>query len=829
MTPLLEQYYRIKARYRDKILFFRVGDFYETFDEDAKLVSKELNIVLTRKSKDEPVPMAGIPYHALDAYLSRLVKKGYEVAICEQLEDPKKAKGLVKRDVVRIVTPGTLIEDSLLSDENNFLMGIYGKNNRFGFAILDISTGEFFAGEVDARGIQAEMLRVSPSEILINNDSGLNIDARVKILTDEYFGDYEITLKKHFGVSALEGFGLSELALKAAGATLKYAKENTMSELKNVNSLSGYFSENFLMLDSTTLKNLEVFRNIWGNEKYTLYSSINSTSTPMGARLLRRWMEKPLLDLKQIERRLDAVEELIKKPMERDSIKEKLKNIKDLERIEARISIGKGSPRDLINLRESLKSVMEISGRFESSLLREVMRFEDVSSLVELLDRSIAGDVPVGEGVIREGYDDLLDNYRSTINNAKRLIAEMEQRERRRTGIKTLKIGYNDVMGYYIEVGKSHIRKIPAHYKRKQTLKNSERYITDELKDLEYKILSAREKIKELEEKIYEDIIARVQGYGEKIKKIAKKVATLDVLINLAEIAEQRDYTRPIVDESLDIIIREGRHPVVELYTDFVPNDTNMNAEARFVVLTGPNMAGKSTYMRQVALIVILAQMGSFVPASYAKIGLVDRIYTRVGASDDITRGRSTFMIEMIEVANILNTATERSLILLDEIGRGTSTYDGLAIAWSVTEHIHNEIRARTIFATHYHHLIDLENILPNLRNYHIAVKENPDGLVFVRKVMPGGMSKSYGIEVASLAGLPKNVVSRAKEVLNLIEKENAIEVRRKTGKVIQATLFGGCDYEDIIDEIRRIDIMNMTPLEALNKLNELKKKIDGK
>ncbi len=829
MTPLLEQYYRIKARYRDKILFFRVGDFYETFDEDAKLVSKELNIVLTRRSKDEPVPMAGIPYHALDAYLSRLVKKGYEVAICEQLEDPKKAKGLVKRDVVRIVTPGTLIEDSLLSDENNFLMGIYGKNNRFGFAILDISTGEFFAGEVDSHGILAEILRLSPSEILINNDAGLSIDARVKILTDDYFGDYETTLKNHFGVSTLEGFGLSELALKAAGATLKYAKENTMSELKNVNSLGGYFSENFLMLDSTTLKNLEVFRNVWGNEKYTLYSSINSTSTPMGARMLRRWMENPLLNLKEIERRLDAVEELIKKPMDRDRIKEKLKNIKDLERIESRISIGKGSPKDLINLRESLKSVMEISARFESSLLREVMQFEDVSSLVDLLNKSIAGDFPIGEGVIREGYDDLLDDYRNTINNAKKLIAEMEQRERRRTGIKTLKIGYNDVMGYYIEVGKSHIKKVPPHYKRKQTLKNSERYITDELKDLEYKILSAKEKIKELEEKIYRDIIEKVQGYGEKIKKIARKIAILDVLINLAEIAEQRDYTRPIVDESLDIIIREGRHPVVELYTDFVPNDTNMNAEARFIVLTGPNMAGKSTYMRQVALIVILAQMGSFVPASYAKIGLVDRIYTRVGASDDITRGRSTFMVEMIEVANILNTATERSLILLDEIGRGTSTYDGLAIAWSVTEYIHNEIRARTIFATHYHHLIDLENILPNLRNYHIAVKETTDGLVFVRKVMPGGMSKSYGIEVASLAGLPKSVVSRAKEVLNLIEKENAIEVRRKTGKVIQATLFGGCDYDDIIDEIRRIDIMNMTPLQALNKLNELKKRIDSK
>ena len=823
----MDQYYRIKSQYKDKILFFRVGDFYETFDQDAKLVSKELNLVLTHRSKDEPVPMAGIPYHAIDAYLSRLVKRGYEVAICEQLEDPKKAKGLVKRDVVRIVTPGTIIEESLLNEENNFLMCIYGKNNHFGFAVLDISTGEFFAGKVDVRGIQAEILRLSPSEIIVNNESGLKTESKVKILTEDYFSDYEKILKEHFGVSILEGFGLDEFALKAAGTALKYAKENTMSQLKNVNSLNGYFSEEFLMLDSTTLKNLEVFRNVWGNERYTLYSSLNKTNTPMGARLLRRWMEKPLINPKKINERLDAVEELLNKSMERESVKEKLRNIKDLERIEARISLGKGAPRDLITLRESLKEVMKIKAHFESPLLKNATALENVSNLIELLERGISGDYSVGEGVIKDGYDKELDEYRVLINNAKRLIAEMEQRERRKTGIKNLRIGYNDVMGYYIEVGKTHAKKVPSHYKRKQTLKNSERYVTDELKDLEYKILSAKEKIKEIEERIYEKIISEVQKYAEKIKKIARKIAILDVLINLAEIAAERDYVRPIVDESMDIIIRDGRHPVVELYTDFVPNDTRMSSEERFIVLTGPNMAGKSTYMRQIALIVILAQMGSFVPASYAKIGVVDRIYTRVGASDDITRGRSTFMVEMIEVANILNTATEKSLILLDEIGRGTSTYDGLAIAWSVTEHIHNEIRARTVFATHYHHLIDLENILPNLRNYHITVKETPDGLVFVRKVMPGGMSKSYGIEVARLAGLPINVVNRAKEVLNLIEKENAIEVRRKTGKVIQATLFGGCDYDDIIEEIRKMDIMNMTPLEALNRLHQLKKKID--
>ena len=827
MTPLMEQYYRIKSKYHDKILFFRVGDFYETFDEDAKLVSKELNIVLTRRSKDEPVPMAGIPYHALDAYLSRLVKKGYEVAICEQLEDPKKAKGLVKRDVVRIVTPGTIIEDSLLGEENNFMMSIYGKNDRFGFAVLDISTGEFFAGEVDTRGIQAEILRLSPSEILVNIDSGLKIERKVKVLADEYFDDYQKILKEHFQVTTLEGFGLGVFALKAAGTALKYAKENTMSQLRNVDSLSGYFSEKFLMLDSTTLKNLEIFRNVWGDERFTLYSSMNKTSTPMGARLLRRWMEKPLINPKEINERLDAVEELLSKSMERDEVKEELGNIKDLERIEARISLGKGSPRDLINLRESLKEARKIKVHFESPLLRNAMGFEDVSDIIELLERSIAGDYSVGEGVIKDGYSEELDEYREVVNNAKRLIAEMEQRERRKTGIKTLKIGYNDVMGYYIEVGKTHAKKAPPRYKRKQTLKNSERYITDELKDLEYKILSAKEKIAEIEERIYQEIIGEVQKHAEKIKRIARKIAILDVLINLAEIAAERDYTRPTVDESMDIVIREGRHPVVELYTDFVPNDIRMSSEERFIVLTGPNMAGKSTYMRQIALIVILAQMGSFVPASYAKIGIVDRIYTRVGASDDITRGRSTFMVEMIEVANILNTATERSLVLLDEIGRGTSTYDGLAIAWSVTEHIHNEIRARTIFATHYHHLIDLENILPNLRNYHITVKETPDGLVFVRKVMPGGMSKSYGVEVARLAGLPMKVINRARDALNLIEKENAIEVRRKTGKVIQATLFGGNDYDDIIEEIRKMDIMNMTPLEALNKLHQLKKRID--
>ncbi len=824
-TPLMRQYYRIKARYPDAILFFRVGDFYETFEDDAKLVSKELNIVLTRRSKEEPVPMAGIPNHALDAYLGRLVKKGYKVAICEQLEDPAKAKGLVKRDVVRIVTPGTLIEDSLLNEDNNFLMSVFCGDDKYGYAALDISTGEFFAGELDLQSLKAEILRIQPSEIIASCD--LKIDAPFKKMEAHYFEDYGEVLKSHFGVAELSGFGLGTHALKAAGGALKYAKENTMSELKNITSLQGYFDEDYLILDSTTLKNLEVFRNLLGEEKYTLYSTINKCATSMGARLLKRWMQRPLKDIKEINLRLDAVEELYTKDFLREELREELRKIKDLERIETRISLGKASPQDLIALKESLIHAQELRKNFETKLLRDATAKigEDVSKIVELVERSIAGNFPVGEGVIKEGYSEELDSLREISREAKRIIAHIEEKERRRTGIKNLRIRYNDIVGYYIEVSKAQLSKVPSDYKRKQTLKNYERFITEELKEIEYKIMGAREQIMELEKKLYEDILKKLAEYGRRIKEIAAAVAILDVISTLATVAKEYNYIRPIVDESMDIEIRNGRHPVVELYTEFVPNDTSINSEARFIILTGPNMAGKSTYMRQVALIVILAQMGSFVPADYAKIGIVDRIYTRVGASDDITRGRSTFMVEMVELANILNTATERSLILLDEIGRGTSTYDGLAIAWSITEHIHNEIKARTIFATHYHHLIDLENILEHVRNYHIAVKESPDGLVFVRKVMPGGMSKSYGIEVARLAGIPSKVVERAKEVLNLIEKENAIEVRRSR-KILQTVLFGGEDNTEVIEELKKLDIMNMTPLEALNKLNELKNKL---
>ncbi len=827
VTPLMRQYYRIKARYPDAILFFRVGDFYETFEDDAKLVSKELNIVLTRRSKDEPVPMAGIPYHALDAYLGRLVKKGYKVAICEQLEDPAKAKGLVKRDVVRIVTPGTLIEDSLLSEENNFLMGIYCHNSRYGFAALDISTGEFFAGELDLQSLNAEILRLQPSEIISNCE--VKLDAPVKKLAPQYFEDFEEILRSHFGVMELSGFGLSVPALKAAGATLKYAKENTMLELKNITTLQGYFDEDYLILDSTTLKNLEVFRNLLGEKKFTLYSTINRCSTPMGSRLLKRWMQRPLKNVREINRRLDAVEELYEKDIVREVLREQLRGIKDLERIETRISLGKASPGDLLALKDSLIRADKLKRRFESSLLKEAVdRIGDVSEMVKIIEDGIAENVPIGEGVIREGYSSELDSLREISREGKRIIAKIEEKERRRTGIKNLRIKYNDIVGYYIEVSKSQVSKVPGDYKRKQTLKNYERFVTDELKEVEYKIMSAKERMVELERELYAKILEKLAAHTQRMKEVASAVALIDVVCNLASVAKELGYTRPTVDESLDIEIRNGRHPVVELYTDFVPNDTAINSQARFIILTGPNMAGKSTYMRQVALIVILAQMGSFVPADYAKIGIVDRIYTRVGASDDITRGRSTFMVEMVELANILNTATERSLILLDEIGRGTSTYDGLAIAWSITEHIHNEIKARTIFATHYHHLIDLENILEHVRNYHIAVRESPDGLVFVRKVMPGGMSKSYGIEVARLAGIPAKVVNRAKEVLDLIERENAIEVRRSK-KILQTVLFGGGDNSEIIEELKKLDIMNMTPLEALNKLNELKNRLNSR
>ncbi len=825
VTPLMKQYNSVKARYRDAIVFFRVGDFYETFGDDAKLVSKELNIVLTRRSKEEPVPMAGIPHHALDAYLSRLVKKGYTVAICEQLEDPKKAKGLVKRDVVRIVTPGTLVEEALLDEGNNFLMAVCGSGARYGYAALDVSTGEFFAGELDRTGIEAELMRISPSEVLHPPGFDLKIDFLSREVDEQCFDSYEEILKSHFHVSELDGFGLGKLALRAAGCALRYAKENTRSELKNVDSLQGHFSERYMVLDSSTLRNLEIFSSFVGKREYTLYGVMNATRTPMGARLLRRWLEKPLINVEEIRKRQDAVEELIKNRRVAMDMDAHLRGIKDIERVESRIAMGRATPRDLVNLRESLKHAAHLRYEFSSALLSSSVVDESVEDIVAFLERCVAGDFPVGNGFIREGFSEELDEYRRIIRDSKKIIAEMEARERERTGIKSLKIGYNDVMGYYIEVSRANLKLVPERYRRKQTLKNSERFITDELKDIEYRILNAKDNAESLEKKLYEDILAQLSEYSRILKEVSRKVAVMDVLLNFSEIALERDYIRPVVDESRDIEIREGRHPVVERYVSFVPNDTHINSRARFIVLTGPNMAGKSTYMRQVALIIILAQTGSFVPAEYAKIGVVDRIYTRVGASDDITRGRSTFMVEMIEVANILNTATENSFVILDEIGRGTSTYDGLAIAWSVTEYIHNVLKCRTIFATHYHHLIDLENVLEGIRNYHMEVRESADGLVFVRKVVEGGMSKSYGIEVARLAGLPPKVVERAREVLSLIEKENAIEVRRGR-KVVQATLFS-IEEDEIVKEIRKLDIMNMTPLEALNKLHELKKRVD--
>ncbi len=824
VSPLMQQYYRIKAKYPDAILFFRVGDFYETFDEDAKLVSRELNIVLTRRSKDEPVPMAGIPHHALDAYLGRLVKKGYSVAICEQLEDPKKSRGLVKRDVVRIVTPGTLIEDTLLDEDNNFLMCIYASNGKYGFAALDISTGEFFAGDTDNAGLMAELLRIQPAEVLSNTP--IKSDFKVKELPQEYFSDAAEILKEHFGVSQTDGFGLSTEAAIAAGTALKYAKEKTKSELRHITSLQGHFKEKHMVLDSTTLKNLEIFRNLTGDTKYTLYSSVNRTKTPMGSRLLKRWLQRPLLDIHEIKKRQDGVEELFSNHFLREEVDEALRGIKDIERIETRISLGRATPRDLLTLKESLKRAKDLRLEFKSEILREARDLiSGMDEIIALIESSIAADVNVGEGVIKDGYDRELDELRDIARHATELIAQMEDRERRRTGIKNLRIKYNDVIGYYIEVSKGNVSRVPKDYIRKQTLKNYERYTTEELRKLEFRILGAREKISELERKIYESIVSKIAEKGNTIKKVARAVAYIDVVQSLAEVAVEREYVRPEIDESMEIEIKNGRHPVVELYTDFVPNDTHINEDARFIILTGPNMAGKSTYMRQVALITILAQIGSFVPAEQAKIGIVDRIYTRVGASDDIIRGRSTFMVEMVELANILNTATERSLILLDEIGRGTSTYDGLAIAWSVSEYIHMKIKARTIFATHYHHLIDLENILEGVKNYHIAVKETPDGLVFVRKVMPGGMSKSYGIEVARLAGVPKQVIDRAREVLNLIEKENAIEVR-KTRKILQTVLFETRNDNEVIEELKKVDIMNITPIEALNMLNKLKNMI---
>jgi DNA mismatch repair protein MutS len=850
MTPVRSQYLKIKRSYPQAIVFFRLGDFYETFDEDARLVSRELEITLTSREmgKGQRYPMAGIPHHALDSYLAKLINKGYKVAICEQMSEPKPGRGIVEREVVRVVTPGTVLEPNLLETRaNNYLASIVAEGEQVGIAYIDITTSEFATTQLPAEKALLELERLHPSELLAPRNSRFPLtalSAPVTPLDDQWFelDAAQQALLDSFKASTLEGYGcaLLPLAIRAAGSIVHYLEQTQKGVLGQINNLSTYSTESFMVLDAQTRRNLELFQSSrLGLTAGSLLSVIDLTKTPMGGRLLKRWLGQPLLDIKQLERRQQAVA-WFQSP-QRAEVISLLSRLSDVERLINRVRAGIVTPRELVSLRRSLeqvpklKAILDVDGVLEW-LSSELKPCED---MVLLVSSAIVDDPPsaVGEGnVIKSGFSSELDELRSASSNARKYLADLERTERDRTGIKSLKVGYNRVFGYYIEVTSPHLSRVPQDYIRKQTLANGERYFTPQLKEYESLILNAETRIAELEGSIFRQVCRQVGDCGERILGIAAALAQIDVLSGFAEVAVRYGYACPRLTNEDSITIVNGRHPVVEralVDERFVPNDTYLsNQDAQLIILTGPNMSGKSTYLRQVALIVLLAQIGSFVPADSATIGLVDRIFTRVGLQDDLVTGQSTFMIEMVETANILNNATSKSLIILDEIGRGTSTYDGLSIAQAVAEYIHNHPRlgAKTLFATHYHELVELANFLPRVRNYNIAVSEEGGKVVFLRKIVPGGADKSYGIHVAQLAGLPKAVVHRAEEVLSELESNGDVKVvpgiqprsRQKTPRE-QLPLFG--QKSPVTDEILKLDISSMTPLEAITKLYELQRK----
>jgi len=860
MTPAMRQYYEAKEKHKDALIFFRMGDFYESFGEDAKVIAKELEITLTSRGRDregEDMPLAGIPYHAVDSYLPKLIRKGYKVAICEQLEDPKNAKGVVKRGVVRVITPGTVIDPSLISDQsNNYLMSISGEGAEFGISFLDVSTGEFMTTQFTDNGnyerIISEASRMRPAECvlppaLFDNKRLVDRLKDLDIVLNRFDADAfdkknaRETLIRHFGVMTLEGMGCEvlPLAISSSGAALLYATTTQMRDLAHIQSVRTYSENEFMVLDSITLRNLEIIQGVRGDNS-SLLSILDSTKTPMGGRLLQKMLLKPLICVGKIIERLDAVDELAKKTLLRFDLRFQLGRVRDIERLIGRIVYGNSNARDLIALKVSLAALPEISKSLKESdirsalLLKTIQMLGDFSDIVALLTRALVDEPPLSVregGMIREGHNEKLDELKKMSLHGKDWIAEMQQKERDRTGIKSLKIGYNSVFGYYIEVTKSNLAHVPPDYIRKQTTSNSERFYTPELKEKEVMILSADEKRTALEFELFTEINSQLAARAKELQATAAALGELDVIADLAEVAVNNRYVRPEVNEGGSILIRDGRHPVVErTLSGFVPNDTHMDCqENQFLLITGPNMAGKSTYMRQTALIVIMAQLGSFVPASYASVGIVDRIFTRVGAFDDLASGQSTFMIEMVELANILNNATSHSLILLDEIGRGTSTYDGFSIAKAVVEFIHNKDRlgVRSLFATHYHQLTAVEGVLKRVKNYHIAVKEEGSDLVFLRKIIPGATDRSYGIHVARLAGVPLKVTQRAKEILKEVENGSAITRGKDSARYTQVVLFGTEDKKDspVVEELKKLNVDAMTPLEALNALAAMKKK----
>ncbi len=863
-TPMMEQYLAIKARHKDAVLFFRMGDFYEMFYEDAKIAAEVLGLTLTSRAhgKSADVPLAGFPHHSLDTYLARMVRAGYRVAICEQLEDPRLAKGVVKRDVTEIVTPGTVLTDTLLeSKRNNYLACVYLEDAAAGLAFLDVSTGEFRVGEFARAAFAEELLRHEPSELLVSEDqadfvlsvleapSDLFVTRREAWMFSRDFG-YE-TLTQHFGTLSLKGFGCEDLhaGLAAAGAALHYLKETQKNPLSHFRRVQRYTGQDFVGLDADTRRNLELLKSLRsGTTHGTLISVLDQTRTPMGGRRLVQWVLRPLVDPEAINRRLDAVEELKADSGTLKALQETLRHIGDLERYVSKITTHRATARDLNALKNALKRVPEIKHAlrgFEAVRLREIREgLAELTPLVGEIEKALVDDPPLAVtegGLIRRGYDAELDDLREIAYSGKDWIARLQTQERERTGIPSLKVSYNKVFGYYIEVTKPNLAKVPEHYLRKQTLVNAERFITPELKAYEEKVLEAEEKIVTLEYELFDGLRKQAAEQAPAIQENADLIATLDVLVNFAHLATENNYVRPEINRGSAIVIKGGRHPVVEKLLpygeSFVANDTELdNTAVQLIILTGPNMAGKSTYLRQVGLIVIMAQMGCFVPASRASLGVVDKIFTRVGASDNLAGGESTFLVEMNETANILNNATERSLILLDEIGRGTSTFDGLSIAWAVAEYLHNSppVAAKTIFATHYHELTELALMLPRVKNYNVAVKEWADNIVFLRKIVEGGCDHSYGIQVAKLAGLPAPVIQRAREILSNLEREEltpnhlpklAVRHNGAAEPPGQIELFEEQERR-VRAELAQLNLDEMTPLEALNKLNELQKLI---
>ena len=891
LSPLMEQYYREKSRYPDALLLFRVGDFYETFAKDAVVVARDLNIVLTSRQKDDEgnkIPLAGIPYHALESYLAKLIRAGHKVAICDQVEDPKLARGLVKREITRVVTPGTIIEPAMLDEaSNNFLAAVVrqeereegereikesegergdrrekAKAGRLGLALVDVSTGEFLTTEIDESSLAQELAKFRPAECIASFALPLE-GCSLQILDRSFFSGESASaaLQSRFGDSWMEKLGLADrpLSLRACGAILNYLHSSHFHDLSHLREVKHYTESQFMVLDDITLRNLEIVRNIRDRSRRgTLLEFLSRTRTAMGSRTLSRWIQMPLLSLQAIEHRLSAIEELVSNTLRRESLAEELKGSADLERLMSRISCGSATPKDMVVLKLSLARLPALQAMLEDSFspyLRELhLRLSPCPDIVDLLDRSIVEDPPSHlreGGVIKDGYDVEVDRLRSLLRDGRGWLTATESRERERTGIRSLKIAYNNVFGYYLEVSRANLHLVPPDYIRKQTLANAERFITPELKEMESQVLSAQERSVSLEQEIFVGLRTNLAGSSLPVQERAAALAELDVLVALAEAAVESGLVRPEFNREGRISLRSVRHPVLEkaMRGGFVPNDVLLDGEeSRLIILTGPNMAGKSTFMRQIALCSIMAQAGSFVPASFASLCPVDRIFTRVGAYDDLSAGQSTFMVEMTEIATILKEASRDSLVLLDEVGRGTSTFDGLSLAWAISEFLHGNIKCKAIFATHYHQLTQLEGLHPGVKNYSIAVKEEKGSITFLRTVVPGATDKSYGVHVARLAGVPDAVTRRADQILKEIEKEARIEPisgkkARRSSRYTQLIFFDGPapagqegsgmalpqSDQAVLQEIRALNLDEITPLQALGQLAEMKKMLTNK